>query len=101
MAQSTTVLVLSRARDMIRDPAHWLQGAWRYEAPGGVVRRCAYQAVHEAAHDLALPDGAALKALARALGDGRRSPRRVIPAFNDRSGHKDVIALFDLALENA
>ena len=101
MAQSPTRLVLSHAREMIKDPNHWLQGAWKCQLPDGGWRRCGYQAVHDAAHEIGLPDTAAMKALARALGDARRSPRLVIPAFNDRSTHTDVLALFDLALENA
>ena len=36
----------------------------------------------------------------RVIGDGRRSPRRVIPGFNDRCQHRDIMAMFDLALES-
>ena len=99
MSQSPVRLVLSRAREMIKEPGHWVQGAWKHPLAEGGFRRCAYQAVHDAAAELGLPSTAAFKALARALGDARRSPRCVIPAFNDRSSHQDVLALFDLALE--
>ena len=101
MAQSPTRIVLSHARKMIEDPSHWVQGAWKCPLGDGAFRRCAYQAVHDAANEIGLPDLAALKALARAVGDARRAPRRVVPAFNDRSSHKEVLALFDLALEKA
>lgn len=100
MSQSTPRLVLERAREMIRDPNHWLQGAWKQPREDGSLRRCTYQAVHDAAKELGLPDTAALRALTRVIGDGRRSPRRVIPGFNDTCGHRDIMALFDLALEN-
>lgn len=101
MSQSPTRIVLSRAREMIKDPNHWVQGSWKCPLADGSFRRCAYQAVHDAANEIGLPDLAALKALARAVGDGRRAPRRVIPGFNDQSTHKEVLALFDRALANA
>lgn len=101
MSQSPTRIVLSRAREMIREPGHWLQGAWKHPLEGGGFRRCAYQAVHDAAAEIGLPDAVALKTLTRALGDGRKSPRRSIPSFNDQASHAAVLALFDLALEIA
>ncbi len=99
MSQSTSRLVLTRARGMIENPAHWIQGAWKLPIEGGGFRRCAYQAVHDAALELGLPDTAALKALTKVAKDARAAPRRAIPAFNDRSSHADVMALFDLAIE--
>jgi hypothetical protein len=101
MSQSTTRLVLTRAREMIESPERWLQGAWKRPLPDGTMARCAYQAVHDAAVELGMPRAAAFRALMRALGDGRRSALRGLPVFNDRSRHADVLALFDLALESA
>ncbi len=99
MSQSTSRLVLTRAREMISTPEKWVQGAWKLPMPDGGFRRCAYQAVLDAALELGLPDTAAMKALAKAAGDGRRSPRRAIPAYNDSTGHSHVLTLFDRALE--
>ncbi len=101
MSQSPTRIILSQARVMIQNPDHWLQGSWKQPIEGGGFRRCAYQAVYDAAKDLGLPEAAAMRALTRVIADGRRSPRRTIPGFNDRASHKDVLAMFDLALENA
>lgn len=100
MSQTVSRLVLTRAREMIENPAHWVQGSWKLPLENGGFRRCAYQAVHDAALDLGLPDGLAFKCLAKSIGDARRSPRRVIPTFNDRSSHAEVLALFDKALES-
>lgn len=100
MSQSPARIVLERARAMIEDPRDWVQGAWTMTAPGGRVRRCAYQAVQDAALEKGLPDAAVLKALTRVIADARRSPRRAIPAFNDTFAHADVLAMFDLAMNS-
>lgn len=101
MSQSTTRLVLGRAREMISADDHWLQGAWKQALEGGGFRRCAYQAVYDAAQELGIPPSGSFKALMRALGDGRRAAIKRLPVFNDGASHGQVLALFDLALENA
>jgi hypothetical protein len=99
MSQSPTRIVLARARGMIEDRRNWLQGGWSQLGGQGLVRRCAYQAVHDAALETGLPGLPALKLLTVVIGDSRRSPRRAIPMFNDTSRHEDVMAMFDLAIE--
>ena len=99
MSQSPARIVLERAKALIQDPQDWLQGGWTMTCPSGRVRRCAYQAVQDAATEAGLPDAAALKALTRVIADARRSPRRAIPMFNDTFDHADVMAMFDLAIQ--
>lgn len=101
MSQSAARIVLVRARAMIQDPRDWVQGAWTKTGTGGRVRRCAYQAIQDAARECGLPDAPALKALTAAMADARRSPRRAIPNFNDTFDHADVMAMFDLAIGTA
>ena len=98
MAQSPARLVLGRARALIENPDNWVQGAWKQKCEAGGYKRCAYQALEDAADELGLPSHAAFDALTRAIGDDCYAPRRAIPAFNDAASHKDVLAKFDLAL---
>lgn len=98
MSHSPARIVLERARALIADPRDWVQGAWTMTGEGGRVRRCAYQAVRDAALECGLPDTAAMKALTKVIADARRSPRRAIPMFNDTFEHADVLAMFDLAI---
>lgn len=98
MSQSAARIVLVRARALIQDPRDWVQGAWTLPGTGGRVRRCAYQAVQDAAREYGLPDAPALKALTTVIADTRRSPMRAIPMFNDSFDHADVLAMFDLAI---
>ena len=101
MSISPTKLILQNARKSIENEDNWVQNAWKAPGNNGAIRRCCYQAVHDAAGDLGLPADKALKSLSRILTDGRRSPRKVIPRFNDNAKHKDVLALLDMAIANA
>jgi hypothetical protein len=98
MSQSPARIVLVRARELIQSPDDWVQGAWTIAGSDGRVRRCAYQAIRDAALESGLPDGPALKALTAVVADARRSPRRAIPAFNDMVDHSEVIAMLDRAI---
>lgn len=100
MSQTPAKLVLTKARSLIADESHWLQHDWKEEFEG-VTRRCAYQAVEDAAASLGLDDTRALNTLSCLLGDDGECARELIPDFNDTSTHEDVLALFDLALEDA
>ena len=101
MAQSTAKLVLTRAHGMIAQKECWLQGAWKHPLEEGGFQRCAYQAVYDAALELGLPASGSFKLLMKALGDGRRSAIKGLPAFNDGASHKEVLKLFELAIEDA
>jgi len=95
--------VLTEARDLIADPAHWTQGWFARDMFGGSV-------------DARSPSAACfctLGAFGRALGrhfmdvtghpavERLRSllPRQDIARFNDTHSHADVIAAFDHAID--
>ena len=99
MSQTPTRLVLTRARAMVADESTWLQHDWKDETCDR-TKRCTYQAVEDAALELGLGEDKPLELLASAIGDDTDCPRDVIPEFNDNATHQDVMALFDLALEN-
>ena len=101
MSQSTTKLVLRRAMAMIAEPERWLQGDWKWVDAQVGFRRCAYQAVFDAAREIGVPASGSIKALMKALGEKRHPAIKAIPMFNDRSSHKEVLALFELALDDA
>lgn len=101
MAQSMAMLVLTRAHGMIVEKDCWLQGAWKIPRQEGGFRRCAYQAVYDAAQDLGMPASGAFKVLMKVLGDGRRAAIKRLPVFNDGASHEDVVKLFELAIEDA
>ena len=100
MSQTPTKIVLTRARGLIADESRWLQCDWS-DSSEGHTKRCAYQAVEDAATELGLDCERPLAHLVNLLGDEGECPRDVIPEFNDEAGHEDVMALFDLALETA
>ena len=98
MSQSPTRLVLSRARAKIESPRTWLQHAYK-QGNQYVQKRCAYQALADAAEELNLGLSGPVGALSQAIGGGARNDESAIIAFNDSSQHADVLALFDKALE--
>lgn len=100
MSQTPTRLVLTKAKSLIADESLWLQHDWKEEFEG-VTRRCAYQAVEDAAASLGLDETSALASLSRLLGVDGECARELVPDFNDNASHHDVMALFDLALEDA
>lgn len=101
MAQSMAMLVLTRAHGMIVEKDFWLQGAWKRPLGNSGFRRCAYQAVYDAAQELGLPASGAFRILMKVLGDGRRAAIKVLPVFNDGASHDEVLKLFKLAIEDA
>ena len=100
MSQTPTKIVLTRAKGLIADESRWLQGDWS-DMNEGYIKRCAYQAVEDAASAAGLDCERPLAHLVQFIGDDGDCPRDVIPEFNDGAGHADVMALFDLALETA
>ena len=100
MSQTPTKIVLTRARGMIADESRWLQGDWS-DTSEGYIKRCAYQAVEDAATALGLDCERPLAHLVGPIGEDGDCPRDTIPEFNDEAEHGDVMALFDLALETA
>lgn len=95
------MLVLTRAQGMIVEKDCWLQGTWKAPRENGGYRRCAYQAVYDAAQDLGLPASGAFKILMKVLGDGRRAAIKRLPVFNDGASHEEVLKLFELAIGDA
>lgn len=101
MAQSTARIVLTRACGMIAEKDCWLQGAWKRPRENGGFRRCAYQAVYDAAQETGLPASGSFKILMKVLGDGRRAAIKRLPVFNDGASHEEVLKLFELAIGDA
>lgn len=99
MSQSPSRLVLTTARHMIEDERNWLQHGWK-RANQYRTKRCAYQAVADAARQIGIGGAPALAAMTRIIGVEGECPRGAISCFNDDSTHADVLTLFDLALES-
>jgi hypothetical protein len=91
-------MVLTTARTLIAERRSWLQHGWR-RGNRHVMRRCAYQAVVDAARMLGLQETRPLALLADAMSGPGMSPREAIPAFNDNHPHAEILAMFDRALE--
>jgi hypothetical protein len=91
-------MVLTTARTLIAERRSWLQHGWR-RGNRHVMRRCAYQAVVDAARMLGLEETRPLALLADAMAGPGLSPREAIPVFNDNHPHAEILAMFDRALE--
>lgn len=98
MSQTPSRMVLTTARSLIAERRAWLQHGWR-RGNQHVMRRCAYQAVVDAARMLGLEPTRPLELLAEAMSGAGAGPRETIPVFNDNHGHAEIIAMFDRALE--
>lgn len=98
MSQTPSRLVLTTARSLIAERRSWLQHGWR-RGNRYVMRRCAYQAVVDAARMLGLEDGRPLALLADAMTGAGANPREAIPVFNDNHPHAEILAMFDRAIE--
>jgi len=98
MSQTPSRLVLTTARSLIAERRSWLQHGWR-RGNRHVMRRCAYQAVVDAARMLGLEDRRPLALLADAMAGTDANPRETIPVFNDSHPHAEILAVFDRAIE--
>jgi hypothetical protein len=91
-------MVLTTARTLIAERRSWLQHGWR-RGNRHVMRRCAYQAVVDAARMLGLEETRPLALLSDAMAGPGMSPREAIPVFNEYHPHAEILAMFDRALE--
>ena len=98
MSQTPSRMVLTTARSLIADRRCWLQHGWK-RGNQYVMRRCAFQAVVDAAKSLGLDATRPLGVLAGVIACEGADPRETIPGFNDCHSHSDVMAMFDLAIE--
>jgi len=98
MSQTPSRMVLTTARTLIAERRSWLQHGWR-RGNRHVMRRCAYQAVVDAARMLGLEETRPLALLSDAMAGPGMSPREAIPVFNDNHPHAEILAMFDRALE--
>lgn len=102
---SETRAVLTKARALIEDPAHWLQGQGAVNLQGKVVNPsdpealafCAVGAVHRARAILGVREFAAIRVLQHHLPSGYRGQTELM-SFNDKATHAAVLALFDAAI---
>jgi len=115
--------VLSAARDLIADQAHWTRGDWAENSESGSLRGamhpdacmfCALGAVGRAmSYDVndVMPIGEYPKVFAEATKqlsrfiNGKKTrvpedPVWAVTQFNDSSEHEDVLKLFDMAIED-
>lgn len=98
MSQTPSRMVLTTARSLIAERRSWLQHGWK-RGDRNVMRRCAYQAVVDAARMLGLEEGRPLALLADAMAGPGFNPREAIPVYNDNHPHAEILAMFDRALE--
>lgn len=116
MAQSLQRQVITRARELIADPRHWMQRN-EHREEDGIHQYCAIGALRQAAATLlgindkadkqvdAAVDAAAAKlALAAepeeaAQWNDAEALNQIVVDHNDNTRHEDVLAMFDLALE--
>ncbi|MGE0766973.1 MAG: hypothetical protein AB7L90_10955 [Hyphomicrobiaceae bacterium] len=97
MSQTPSRMVLTTARTLIAERRSWLQHGWiRFNRH--VMRRCAYQAVVDAARMLGLEERRPLALLADEMAGPGIDPREAIPVYNDNHPHAEILAMFDRAL---
>ena len=108
----TTIQIIRRAREFITDPTHWLQGAHALDAEGierhawhsKAIRFSADAAIWRAAHELFGEDyDGADRAASAALSAVNTRHGTIVRyrnlANDDRSGHQDVLKIFDEVLK--
>jgi hypothetical protein len=106
--QSLQRQVIRRAREIIADPAHWLEGHFAVDAMGGrctpacsaAVRFCAIGALWRAASEI-IPDAEKAQHAANTVVDALehlQGSYQSLKNVNDRRGHKAVLEIFDKAL---
>ena len=101
---NTVVEVLRAARNLIKKPECWTQGASARDARGrsvqvgskGAVRFCALGAIDRVCR----PPKIELNAAAH-TGLRKGAPDVPVSIFNDSSDHDEVLVLFDRAIELA
>lgn len=98
MSQTPSRIVLTTARTLIEERRSWLQNGWKCGRQR-LMRRCAYQAVIDAARMLGLEETRPLALLAEAMTGPGTNPREAIPTFNDHHPHAEILAAFDRAIE--
>ena len=97
--------LLTAARALIEDEANWCQGDWTRIKEDGAVRRCTTSALDRAVSLSGASVGTQNQAVGRlgmAAGElsGLGGPFD-IAWFNDTGDHAEVMAMFDLAIEQA
>lgn len=105
--------ILKAARELISDPAHWLQNDFAADAAGietesgmpDAVCFCAYGALNRVTHtpdgmsihlDGKLPRDVAIRTLIDVIGG--REPH-ALAEFNDEHSHAEILSVFDKAIE--
>jgi len=107
--------IIARARDMIADPNCWCQGSGGRDANDKPVnygdlsrakKVCAYGALARAASEIIADpqeaDGVACSIARRMVhSDDEFGGHTILFEFNDAHSHREVLALFDEALQEA